>query len=67
MQGIVILQDFMPPVLSMDILPGTQPTQYYFSTVEGFMKNNFKQKLTSEYPYVETILGPTSELKQVEP
>jgi hypothetical protein len=29
MQCIVILQDSMPPVLSMDILPGTQPTQYY--------------------------------------
>ncbi len=29
MQCIVILQDSMPPMLSMDILPGTQPTQYY--------------------------------------
>jgi hypothetical protein len=29
MQCIVILQDSMPPVLFMDILPGTQPTQYY--------------------------------------
>ncbi len=30
-QCIVILQDSMPPPLSMDILPGTQPTQYYKS------------------------------------
>ncbi len=28
-QCIVILQDSMPPVLYMDIPPGTQPTQYY--------------------------------------
>jgi hypothetical protein len=30
-QCIVILQYSMPPVLSMDILPGTRPTQYYKS------------------------------------
>jgi hypothetical protein len=31
MQCIVILQDSMPPVPFIDILPGTQPTQYYKS------------------------------------
>jgi hypothetical protein len=27
--AIVILQDAMPPMSFIDILPGTQPTQYY--------------------------------------
>jgi hypothetical protein len=36
--AIVILQDAMPLVPLMDILPGTQPTQYYQSWRLGHEK-----------------------------